>query len=404
VILAVLVACSRIFLWLAGVIGRLHGPYQYNRLILIPNYFNVGFMRRGLGGTIRALLGGGDGLTGLAAFHVFCAVFLAVPLALLLRRLAAAGGWQWLYFGMVLVLSPQLMMAWAVDPGRGDMMNCGFVAWALLAALDRRFLVAAVVLFVGSLVHETVVILGLGLLVPICFLLHRTGSFTLRQGIAALALLGVLLVSAALLQNAYGPKPQDIVRVIVEHAPPSMDRDLAAYMTAAGGKSITTSACISFQRPAAILTIVAGFVILLAYVFVLQFKGRTALLVFAFAALLPMAALSIVAIDYGRWLCMAVMNAWLAAVALRLLGETEATTFKEYALGSAIGLGLLAMGHSREFYANAMIERIAFRVWDPRSEWRWTYMDRCDPAWRVFTGDISRTQNATIPSGKKGSS
>lgn len=395
---AVLAACDRVILWFLGIPGRpLRGAIDYNAAIHVPSYFNVGFVRRGLGGTIYALMPGGDRLTNLAAFHLFCAVFLGVPLALILYRLVALGGRRWILLGAVVVLSPQLMLAWSVDTGKGDPLNSGFIAWALLAALDRRFLIAAAFLLVGSLAHETVVFFGLGLLIPVWFLLWRQGRVTVLQGIMAIALLGVSLVAVALLQHVYGPGPQDIIRVITQQEPPSSHRDMAAYMTAGGSKSITTSACITLHRPATALTLVAGFLILAAYTIVLQIRNRVALLFFGFAAVLPMAALSIVAIDYGRWVCMAVFNAWLVAVVLSLLQQTGESSNTRNAFSGGVLLGLLALGPTQYFYTNSMVQRISDGTWPPTAEGGYLYMDTCEPGWRAFLGipASSKTMDAS---------
>ncbi|MGI4876623.1 MAG: hypothetical protein ACRYG4_03985, partial [Janthinobacterium lividum] len=149
--IAVYEACIQLVPWVLHP-DRWVFPWRiYNLAILAPNYLENGFVRRGLGGTILMLLDGRRTLHppgSLAAFHLATAIFFALPMALLLRRLAVRGDRQWLWFAVVVLVSPQMFRSWATDVGRTDMLTCGFIAWSLLLALDRRFVLAAVVLFV----------------------------------------------------------------------------------------------------------------------------------------------------------------------------------------------------------------------------------------------------------------
>ena len=57
----------------------------YKHVILLPNYFEHGFVRRGLDGTIYALISDRHFFESLYVFHVFAAVWLAMPVTLLLE-------------------------------------------------------------------------------------------------------------------------------------------------------------------------------------------------------------------------------------------------------------------------------------------------------------------------------
>ena len=119
----------------------LHGPIgAYNRGALSLNYFEHGFIRRGLGGTLLRGIAGSP-LAGcvdeLLVFHLLSAIWLTIPLALLVKwaigrdRKAAA----WL--AILLVASPQLFWAWGGDLGRIDMFVEGCLAWGVIALVTR---------------------------------------------------------------------------------------------------------------------------------------------------------------------------------------------------------------------------------------------------------------------------
>ncbi|MGI4878856.1 MAG: hypothetical protein ACRYG4_15365 [Janthinobacterium lividum] len=380
---AVLVLCRKVIGWgLRGGWQALPGDPIYNYTILRANYFNAGFVRRGLQGTVLALFDRHGDVDSLVGFHVVCAVFLAVPLALLVRRLIVLGTWQWLWFAAVALLAPQIMPSWSVDVGKGDMMTMGFVAWALLAAVDRRYVLAVVPLAIGYLAHETVIFFGAPLVAAMWFVDYRRGLATTREGLVAVGVLGAALVTITLAYVAFSAPPQEIARVILEGTPRSMLRYYAAYMTMAGTKSATTSFCISLKRPDVALDLAACVVVVLLYAVVTLARTRLALGVFAFAALLPMVLLSAVAVDYGRWVSLAAMVAWLAAAGLRIKGAAPVEAATRVYAGSAAVLALLmAMGSSSIYYANTATQRLSRHLWTPVPMTLEQRISSCDPGW-----------------------
>jgi hypothetical protein len=91
--------------------------------------------------------------------------------------------------------------------------------------------------------------------------------------------------------------------------------------------------------------------------------------------------LSIVAIDYGRWLSFAVLTGWLASVATRMKGmEPVDLPARSYVAPLAAFAVVFAMGPGAVFYGSEAVRYAARHIWPPSSE-NMT-LDQCDPGWR----------------------
>jgi hypothetical protein len=393
----VAVACRKL---IVGFLSA-HGPAGfeirlYNHALLVPNYADNGFIRRGLGGTIAYLLDGGSNAhsgVSLALFHLLCAMFLAVPLALLLRRLAARGDRQWPWFALFLAASPQLFWGWSSDAGRADMLVVGFIAWSLVAILDGRFWLAALVLVTGSLAHETAIIFGGPLLVGLWFVAHRRGTASLGQGATALLLLSGLLALSMIAQAAWSDDlagiaatvhaglglPAIVAGVVV----PLNPADFATFLNWAGPAAPRATLCGAATEKSLPFVVASSVIVLLLNFRVLG--DRTLLMkgVFAFTALFPMIFISIVAVDWGRWLMFAVANAWLAAVAVRLMAvETgPPETRRDLAISLGILAVLFAMGPANFRTASMVTRMTEERVFGPWPGLSGEWLTRCDPDW-----------------------
>ena len=375
--LAILIVMRKVVaqLWHGWPLVDIVSPY--NLAILSFDYLHHGFIRRGLAGTIVALLGGGqDHAAAALLFFFLSAIWLAVPLVVLMRRLEARTPWSSLWPALVLVASPQLFWGWGQDLARADMLVEGFVAWAAIAALDRRYRVAAALLAAGALSHETALFYGVALVGAIWWIDQRAGRTTWRQGAAAVGVLAGLLVATALAQRWSGD-PHGAVQAILRRYPGSTD---AVYFTFGGTRSILVSICGSYLKPGFAFFLGGIFAILLCYVPVLLYRGPRSWLFFAMAALLPMTALSVVAIDYGRWLVFAVANAWIGHVVLRLR-EVEPTTASRrgYAVAGVLLAILMAMRSTAPMYPNMAIAEWAEHRLGRESGFA---AERCDPTWR----------------------
>src|SRR5262245_40244337 len=118
--------------WTAVRLLPAEGPFPpglllYKQAVLVFDYFQMGFVRRGLGGAFAALFGDVADPRSALLFHTFSAVFLALPVVLLVARLAAhAPERTVLFFSAFLLVSPHLFRSWSGDLARTDMLICGF--------------------------------------------------------------------------------------------------------------------------------------------------------------------------------------------------------------------------------------------------------------------------------------
>lgn len=386
---AIFIAMNRVLIALIRSGGHVDIS-PYNIAILTPNYFENGFIRRGLGGSILYLLDGGTSLHRIssgAAFQLLGAVFLALPMTLLLRRLALRGDPMWRWFALLMLLSPQLFWGWGRDIGRGDMLICGAIAWSVIAALNGRYVLAAVIVALGSLAHETAVIFGGPMLVGLWFLALRQGKARIGHGVAAISVLAILLAAAALAQWRFGDDLAAIAqtvrggRVLAEHA---RVYDIATYLTWGGWPAIPSSWCMTFSNDAVPYVIASCFIVLLVNFRILFDRSWQLKCLFGFTALIPMIFMSAVAFDYGRWTMFAVANAWLAAVAFRLqAGEIMLPGRRDIQINIGLLLALIIMGPASSHHPSMVVKKIERLLWKSSSE-KW--LSDCTPNWAASLG------------------
>ena len=355
----------------------------YKHVILLPNYFEHGFVRRGLDGTIYALISDRHFFESLYVFHVFAAVWLALPVTLLLRELTRLGTSTWAWFAFVLIISPQLLLLWSTDIGRGDMLISGLLVWSTLIALKARYSWATAPLLIGTLAHEAALIYGTPLVFVIWLLDYRVGRASVGSIVRAAGLLGLVLLIIATGYLINGDKAQEIIQSVHANAPHSFFTDLALYATLGGARLIPASACMSFSRNVAALILLSCLVVLLLYSFVLIARTQISQIALAIASLLPMVAIWIVAADYGRWLSFAVMNAWIVAVVLRLKRiEPIETSSRDYIWSSTILMLLLLMRPGNYDEAVGLTPNIARLIWAQPVFSLSKFLPACDPEWR----------------------
>jgi hypothetical protein len=371
-------------------------PYSHG--ILVPNYLEHGFVRRGLGGTVYALtewFGGGRGGNA-RSFQLVCAIWAAVPLMLLVRRLSRTQGSRWLWLSLVLLAAPQLFWGWTRDIGRSDMLVAGFIAWSLLFALQGRYVLAVLPLVAGTLAHETATIYGFPLLVALGFLDYRAERSTPTRLLAAAVLMAVSLALVLTAQLALSAPPERLAAAILDGGSQQIGAAQAAYATIGGMRAITAFLCQSYGRPATPLFLLANVGVLALYVPVFLLWSRQGVLMVAFTALLPMATISLIGVDYGRWEMFAVFNAWLTAVALQIRGvEPAGVSRTSYVLAAVALLALIAMKPARVYVASGAVSGIARAIWG-QSGYGFAPLEHCDPTWRSVVSPRSN-RAALIP-------
>ena len=370
---------------------QLFNQNVYARTVIAPDYFDYGFIRRGLGGTIGALLGT-DPVGEWTGFLLFSAVFLAVPLAILIARQACRASTLWaVYAAAVLLLSPQTLFSWSQDVGRTDILAAAFVAWAVLALLGNMRALAVLLMLAGLLAHEVALVFGGPLLTAMA--LHDIGQnrMSRRAGLIMIAGLLALAVLTLGLQQLLAPPPQALAAQIMEEVygadiprEHQLWRDLAVYMAVGGRDAIETAMCLNFSVDQNYFyTAALCLLVLSCYFVILPLWDRPVLI--ALAALVPVVFMLIIANDAGRWLSLSVLNCWLLAIFRSERGDDLLAGQPGRMLAGLLLLaGLIWMGTTSYNHANPFTRAFADLVGTPLEIGFDEWLDICDPGWRTF--------------------
>ena len=363
---------------------------KYARMTLSVNYMNAGFVRRGLLGTISLLLPYDYVVSGMAfsfllliwAATAFLYIFYRLSRQLPLTRSS--------YLMLIAVLSPQLFQNWAHGLAFPDMFVVGTTAWAAIATVSRRPRLGVCLIWLGLLAHETAVIFGLPLLFVLNLLAYREGEQTSREALTVMAVSVVGVISIELAQAMSSLPPSAIAAHMLQSTqnapllssrPVELSRELAVYFQTSGIRGVSTAICINlFWTPQYVFTAGACLAIIGVYAFVLPI--RRAYLSYAGAVILPFLAITLVAQDSGRWLGLAVANAWLFSAMQQLRTPSpEPVSVRTMAVGGVLFAGLLAMGHATYNQASSATHAIELAMGLP-DETDDLVIDRCDPSWR----------------------
>jgi hypothetical protein len=370
----------------------------YNRATLALNYQEHGFIRRGLGGTLLEWVDSSPlaaCVDQLLVLHLLSAIWLTIPLVLLVRRMMDQDWRRGAWFALLLAASPQLFMAWGGDLGRIDMFIGGCLAWGVLAVLHQRLWVAVGSLLLGFLAHETSILYGVPLLAALH--LHRHGRAGLRtMYLPAAVLIGGTFLIAIGNFALTSASSQDIVNSIVRSQAPSKERDFAAYVAVDSAKGLVTSLCRGVGKAATpfYLAWALGLIALYAWLLWVRFK-KALVLPYALATVLPFVMLSLVAIDYGRWLSFAILNAWLFTAAMIPAGERQQSR-KSIVLRLIVLGGLIAMRPSHVQLPSYFAKTVAERLWSKKATQGKT-TEECDPSWRASIGLPANTGYSERP-------
>ena len=370
---------------LAVAVEDVKGSMVYNAAFLSANYFDLGFIRRGLGGTISRLLGD-DPFASAFRLHVMSVLLLiAAFVRLQLRVWGRVSAGAALFMGLFVVVSPQTFVAWSWDEGRTDTLILALISWAALAVLARRPFVAAALLWVGYLVHETAIIFGVPLLVAISLANARSGESTRRRDSAALATLIGALVLTMLIQAVAAPSRDEFISAMFRRAPAavhSLDEDLIAcaiYMMTTGLRGLVTSMCFNGYYPWYVPLVMTSVVVALLSAVALGLDRVPVL--FVLGVLLPMLFLNVVATDVGRWLKLAVASSWILSIVVQSRGLVRFDG-RRVAVGACILIALISMGATRVYEVNRtsskLLDRLGGEPYPVLSVW----MTHCDPQWR----------------------
>lgn len=362
-------------------------PLLYQAGTLGFNYFQFGFVRRGLGGSIAYLLGP-NLLYATALFHVLSAMCVAALACWLLGRIAAPLP-VLVPFAVVMA---DLMLFWAEDAGRTDMAVAALLASATIAVIHARLALACLCLVVGLEIHETEIIFGLPLLAALYLERRRLRTISVRDaaGAAAVLLSGLLLyVSLDRLPHA---GTGTMVATIRSELPRNVQVDWALYFALSGMRGVRNSLCQNAIDPNHVLHALGACVLVLLVTAALAGLRLSTWVRALLASVPPFLFLWIVANDMSRWATLSLVNVWLVCACRRIDEGMDMDRFVWARIAFAVLL--LPLHYPYAVWVNypiyipsPFIENIARKLGGPPTPNVEDAFRRCDSSWRTVLGD-----------------
>lgn len=351
------------------------------------NYFQFGFVRRGLAGSIAYLLGP-DLLLATVIFHILSAIWVAALACWLLSRIAAPPLVRALYVLMLI----DAMLFWAEDPGRTDMMVAGLLALAVIAVTHARPVAACLCVVVGLAVHEVSFIFGLPLLAALFLGQGRYRTVSLRAAAGAASVILSALLLYVFLDRLPHADSRTIIATIRSELPRSDYVDWALYYALSDMRGVRTSLCQNAIDPNHALHALGACTLVLLSTFALAGRRRSTWMLALLASLPSFFFLWIVANDMSRWATLSLFNIWLVCACCPV-DEGEGWDRLAWAR-VACALLVLLLHNPKAVWVNypiyvpsPVIENIARKLGGPPTPNVETALERCDPSWRTVLDD-----------------
>ena len=381
-----------------GVLLTDESPLLYHAAAIGFSYFDVGFVRRGLAGSVVSLLGP-DRLLGTAVFHVLCAAAVAGGAAILFLRLRLrlpAGG-RWVY----VLLFVALMLRWAEDPGRTDLAVAALLVATVLAFQAKQLVLSCLCLGLSLGVHETGLVYGLSLFAALFLDGARWRQVPRRTGAAGLLVLAAFVALYLLLGMLPHADVPTMVSVVRSRFPTNEYVDWAIYFAVSGTRGVRTSICQNLGDPTYPLHLATGLGVIAIFIALLRNRARPSLPAALLAAVPPFLFMSAVANDLSRWTMLAALNVWLlSAVSACDLAEdadgADRRPWRRAALRIGTAMLVIPLIHPKTwriqdpiFSPAPVIDHALQEVGGPRTPRFRVALARCDADWRSVLGDDS---------------
>ena len=379
-----------------GVLLTDESPLLYHAAAIGFSYFDVGFVRRGLAGSVVSLLGP-DRLLGTAVFHVLCAAAVAGGAAILFLRLRLrlpAGG-RWVY----VLLFVALMLRWAEDPGRTDLAVAALLVAAVLAFQAKQLVLSCLCLGLSLGVHETGLVYGLSLFAALLLDGARWRQVPRRTAAAGLLVLAAFVALYLLLGMLPHADVPTMVSVVRSRFPTNEYVDWAIYFAVSGSRGVRTSICQNLGDPTYPLHLATGLGVIAIFIALLRNRARPSLPAALLAAVPPFLFMSAVANDLSRWTMLAALNVWLlSAVSACDLAEdadgADRRPWRRAALRIGTAMLVIPLIHPKTwriqdpiFSPAPVIDHALQEVGGPRTPRFRVALARCDADWRSVLGD-----------------
>jgi hypothetical protein len=335
-------------------------------------WFNTGFARRELQGTIQAFLSA-DPMIATAEFHLLTFPALAAVVIWLLARRGVS-----LQAFAIGAVSTAVLVRVGWDVGRSDPIVMLLGLSALWAVRNGRWAVAAAALGVSLTFHES----GLIFLGPLCAAAAwESGSW--RNWRSRSAALGAVVLGLALLAYLISARTQlDPVALdaqIHSKFPNPVMPDIAVYWNASGVRGLKVAQCVAAMDPNYWINVASGCALLtFAAVTLRPQRWRSTLA----ATMLPYLALDCIAIDVGRWAVFGVFG--IAALAL---ADPEPMQPRRGTITALLILPLMVMPIAWRWFAAPVplvdftMQNVSYQTLGPVPQ-----MYECDPNWRRYLG------------------
>jgi hypothetical protein len=363
---------------------------DYDVVNLGVNYFQFGFVRRALPGSIIHLLG----------IHLVSGAYLVYSVSLILvlllsylilRRVQAATG-AYLPFAIVLAA---LLLAWSTY-GHIDMLVAAILMLAALAASDGALITASLWLALGLAVHEEAMIYGLPLIAA--NLLDQGRYQTLKSRPAAI---GAAIIVASLAIYAAAPllshsDPKTIVDAILSELPDqyhgNIITDMALYNLVGGARALSANRCVVQYNVHYFIQPLVAILLILLTIYSLSDKRRLSWTPPALAGIPPMLFLWIAGTDMGRWTILSIFNVWTVCAARNFAPVAEEPRWPWTRIGAAAAVlvllypgiaGPIHLVQIPVFVPSPLVEKAVEIVLGPPKVGDF---DHCDPEWRSVLG------------------
>jgi hypothetical protein len=361
-----------------GLGGFHYGYWTYNAGLASLSWFDTGFARRELQGTLLHPFTG-DPMARVAWFHIITYVMLTgAGIVLGFRKVQPLTTKLALSATFLAVLTHI-----ATDVGRTDaiVMVCGLcAAWA---TREARWTIASGAMFIAQLFHETGPIVIGPIVVAVAYI---SGSW--RQWRTPDAALGAALIVAMgaaylLSVHPHGDAATFARRLRIGTPELQVSADAAISVQMAGFRIVALSKCMNDNNPYYALRVACGIVLCALFTLGLMPRFRWIALLMS---LTPFIFLSLVAVDIGRWATFSAFS--LFTLASTTAAETSTDGNRPVGLALALaGAFLMAAFLRTSDVAPVMpaVEVFATLHGHPGATSMAGY-DLCNPGWRAEIG------------------
>jgi len=380
-----LISGALLFLWpilFLALANPRHGYWGYNAGALALTYFNTGFSRRELAGTLTHFISA-DPMVGAAYLHLLTYAALTASFVFLIARDPSMPARRSM-LGLALLT---VLLRLSLDVGRTDGLVMLLGLLAAHAAARGSLIVSALALSIALAVHET----GFLALVPLTGAIaishgtwRRLTGHVLGSVVGIFLLTGILYVVGLQPHDDIGRIARDIHTQIASVGGPSqaLFADMAVYFTLSGAHGLHTTACEIRTDPNRLIQWLGAVIIPTMFTVGLCGWRRWPFLAMTLAWV---AGLCLLGVDVGRWVTFAVFS--ILTFALLESGDRPVDVNRQEILLVFLAFFLMSAGYTiqrQEFAPIPLADAVAQRVTNSLSPV--DALAQCDPGWRAYLG------------------